>query len=113
MIGVNRFETEEDEDLPVGQQEVLKVDPEWRHEQVRRLTQVKGDRDDAVAETAKHRLVGAYLAKDNIVEPTLQAVQAYLSIGEIVQALSKVGDSVKLRKRGGFILRLYGTSAGR
>ena len=113
MVGVNRFETDEDEDLPVGQEEVLKVDPEWHRDQVRRLKQVKDERDDAVAETAKHRLVEAYLAKENIVEPTLQAVQAYLSIGEIVQALSKAGDSVELRKRGGFILRLYGTSADR
>jgi hypothetical protein len=58
-------------------------------------------------------LVEAYLAKENIVGPTLQAVRAYLSVGEIVQALSEAADAEELRRRGGFILRLYGTGHGR
>ncbi len=56
--------------------------------------------------------MGAYLAKENIVEQTLEAARAYLSVGEIVQALSDAGDPVELRRRGGFILRLYGTGGG-
>lgn len=112
VVGVNRFRTQEDEDLGVGQKEILTVDPEWRREQVRRLERVKSGRDSGTAEAAKRRLVDAYLAKENIVGPTLQAVQAYLSVGEIVQALSEAGDAVELRKRGGFILRLYGTTPG-
>ncbi len=112
VVGVNRFRTQEDEDLGVGQKEILTVDPEWRREQVRRLELVKSGRDSGTAEAAKRRLADAYLAKENIVGPTLQAVQAYLSVGEIVQALSEAGDAVELRKRGGFILRLYGTTPG-
>lgn len=108
VVGVNRFRFDEDDDLAVGQAEVLEVDPEWRNKQIRRLAQVMKGRDNKVAESAKRRLVEAYLAKDNIVEPTLEAVQAYLSVGEIVQALSEAEDPVVLRKRGGFILRLYG-----
>ena len=112
VVGVNRFQVEEDEDLPGEHHEVLKVDPAWHTKQVQRLEQVKAGRDPGAAEAAKRRLVEAYLAKENILEPTLEAAQAYLSVGEIVQALSAAGDSVELRKRGGFILRLYGTDAG-
>ena len=113
IVGVNRYQTEEDEELQVGQEEVLKVDPAWRREQVQRLKKVIENRDNEAVEAARRRLVEAYLAKENIIEPTLQAVEAYLSVGEIVQALSEAGDSVELRKRGGFILRLYGTTSGR
>ena len=64
----------------------------------------------ALSEAAKARLVTAYLARENILEPALEAVQAYLSVGEMVQALAEAGDPVELRRRGGFILRLYGSS---
>ena len=40
-------------------------------------------------------------------EPTLEAVKAYLSFGEIVETLSDPSADL-LRRRGGFILRLYG-----
>lgn len=109
VVGVNRFQVEEDEDLPTGHEEVLKVDPAWRTNQIERLERVKRQRDQSLTEAAKARLVAAYLAKENILEPTLQAAQAYLSVGEIVQTLAEAGDPVELRRRGGFILRLYGS----
>ena len=112
VVGVNRFQTVEEEDLIAGHEEILKVDPAWRLNQMRRLEKVKEERDNLVAEAAKGRLVEAYLARQNIVEPTLEAVKAYLSVGEIVQALSQAGDPAELRRRGGFILRLYGTGVG-
>ena len=112
MVGVNRFQTDEDEELTVRPEEPLKPDPAWRRNQVHRLESVKKGRDGAAAEKALHRLVEAYQARDNIVEPTLEAVQAYLSIGEIIQSLSEASDPVELRKRGGFILRLYGMGEG-
>ena len=74
------------------------------------MERVKCERDEAAAEAAKAGLVAAYLAKENILETTLEAVQAYLSVGEIVQTLAAAGDPVELRRRGGFILRLYGSS---
>jgi hypothetical protein len=52
--------------------------------------------------------VKAYLARDNIVAPTLEAVRAYLSIGEIVGALSEAGDPAELMKSGGLIYRSHG-----
>ena len=41
-------------------------------------------------------------------EPTFEAVRSYLSIGEIVGALSEAGDPAELLQRGGFIYRAYG-----
>ena len=108
VVGINRFRTDADSGYPEPQVEVLKADPAWRHEQVRRLEQVKQRRDQARAQEAKRRLVKAYLAKENIVEPTFEAVRSYLSIGEIVGALSEAGDPAELLQRGGFIYRAYG-----
>jgi methylmalonyl-CoA mutase N-terminal domain/subunit len=108
VVGVNRFRTDVDSGYPEPPVEVLKADPAWRQEQVRRLDRVKKSRDPARAEEAKRRLVEAYLAKENIVGPTLEAVRAYLSIGEIVGALSEAGDPAELLQRGGFIYRAYG-----
>jgi methylmalonyl-CoA mutase N-terminal domain/subunit len=112
VVGVNRFQADEDQDLPAGQHEVLEVDPAWRTKQVGRLEKVKASRDPVAVDAAKRRLVEAYLARENILDPTLEAVESYMSVGEMVQTLSAVGDSVELRRRGGFILRLYGTGAG-
>ena len=112
VVGLNRFQTNEEEDLGRGHEEILKVDAAWRIDQMRRLEKVKQGRDNLVAEAARGRLVEAYLARDNIVVPTLEAVKTYLSVGEIVQALSQAGDPADLRRRGGFILRLYGTGVG-
>ena len=122
VVGVNRFRTDDqannqedgqpgdNADLPMSHEEVLKVDPVWRTRQIERLEGVKSQRDEAAVEAAKARLVAAYLARENILEPTLQAAKAYMSVGEIVQTLAQTGDPVELRRRGGFILRLYGSS---
>jgi methylmalonyl-CoA mutase N-terminal domain/subunit len=108
VVGVNRYQTDGDPDYPEPPVEVLRADPAWRRDQVRRLERVKKRRDQAKAEEAKRRLVKAYLARDNIVAPTLEAVRAYLSIGEIVGALSEAGDPAELMQRGGFIYRSHG-----
>lgn len=110
VVGVNAFTVDEDEDAELAQAEatqVLKPDPAWRPKQIERLNRVKRERDPAQVNAARRRLVEAYRARDNIVDPTLEAVKAYMSIGEIVEALS-VPSPDELRKRGGFILRLYG-----
>ncbi len=62
------------------------------------------DHDRGLEESA---LVSAYRDRENIVEPTIQAAEALMSIGEMVEALSEVHGQQELRQRGGFILRLY------
>jgi methylmalonyl-CoA mutase N-terminal domain/subunit len=113
VVGVNRFRTNGVSDYPEAPVAVLRADPAWRREQVRRLERVKKNRDQAKAEEARRRLVDAYLAKENIVDPTLEAVRAYLSIGEIVKALSEAGDPAELLQRGGFVYRPYGADLRR
>ena len=109
VIGVNAFVSEGDEELGRAERaEALKPDPAWRSKQIARLERVKRERDPRAVEAARGRLVDAYRARDNIVGPTREAVKAYMSIGEIVEALSAAGTPDELRKRGGFVLRLYG-----
>ena len=108
VVGVNRFRMDEEAELPLQPREVLKADAAWRRKQMERLAKVKRERDPAQAEAARGRLVEAYLEGANIVPTALEAAKAYLSIGEMVQALAEAKGPVELRKRGGFILRLYG-----
>jgi methylmalonyl-CoA mutase N-terminal domain/subunit len=109
VIGVNAFVSEGDEELGRAERaEALKLDPAWRSKQIGRLEREKRERDPRAVEAARRRLVDAYRARDNIVGPTREAVKAYMSIGEIVEALSAAGTPDELRKRGGFVLRLYG-----
>lgn len=109
VIGVNAFVTDNDEELSRAERaEALKPDPAWRSKQIARLERVKRERDPRAVDAARRRLVDVYRARDNIVGPTREAVKAYMSIGEIVDALSAAGTPDELRKRGGFVLRLYG-----
>jgi methylmalonyl-CoA mutase N-terminal domain/subunit len=84
MVGVNCFADPADEaDAP--RVEPLRYDPSWRDKQVRRLREARRRRDPARVETARGRLREAYRARENIVPPMIEAVRAYLSIGEIAR----------------------------
>jgi len=109
VVGVNCFVEEDEAPLDFGPSRRAEADydPAWREQQVARLEQVKRGRDGAAAEAAGRRLVGAYAARENIVPAALEAAEAYLSIGEMVSALAEVDGEVELRRRGGFITRLY------
>jgi methylmalonyl-CoA mutase, N-terminal domain len=110
VVGVNCFVDAEDDDMPLGEKvETLApdYDPAWREKQIRRLERVKRERDPACFEAARRRLVEAYRLREPIVEPALEAAEAYLSIGEMAAALAEVSGEAELRKRGGFITRLY------
>jgi len=106
MVGVNCYVMEEEEEkalgLDVGQ--VFEYDPTWRDKQIARLEKVKRERDAQKVEAAKKRLVEAYEARENIIEPMMEAVQAYLSISEIVELLAAVYGMDELEKRHGFYL---------
>jgi methylmalonyl-CoA mutase N-terminal domain/subunit len=91
MVGVNRFVSEEgEEEIELGNMDILGYDPKWRDKQIERLNRVKKERDSAKAEKAKKLLEDAYRDKINIIEPMVEAVKAYLSIGEIVNVREKV-----------------------
>jgi methylmalonyl-CoA mutase N-terminal domain/subunit len=110
VVGVNCFEDADENDLALGdsvKSAALDYDPAWRGQQIERLARVKRERDPRRFEAARRRLVEAYRLREPIVEPTIEAAEAYLSIGEMVDALAEVSGEAELRKRGGFITRLY------
>ena len=109
VVGVNTFVDEDEDEIGLGGQSRAAPDynPAWRDEQIERLQRVKAERDGARWGAARERLISAYRDRENIVEPTIQAAEALMSIGEMVEALSEVHGSQELRQRGGFVLRLY------
>ncbi|MDY6855463.1 MAG: methylmalonyl-CoA mutase family protein [Thermodesulfobacteriota bacterium] len=91
VVGVNRFNMEEEiGGVDQWSVDLLKYDSTWREKQIKRLNRVKQERDPQKAEKAKKILEDAYREKVNIIEPMMEAVQAYLSIGEIVKVREKV-----------------------
>ncbi len=86
VVGVNRY-VDADEDQKV---EVHKVDPESEARKIAQLREVKAARDDAAVQAALERLAGT--ARDesaNLMPPTIEAVRAHATMGEIVNALEE------------------------
>jgi methylmalonyl-CoA mutase N-terminal domain/subunit len=110
VVGVNCFVDPDEDDMAFAEAvEDLApdYDPAWRDKQIARLERVKRSRDPGQFEAARRRLAEAYRLREPIVEPALEAAEAHLSIGEMVAALASVSGETELRKRGGFITRLY------
>lgn len=109
QVGVNVFADEEEQELfaPGRKKAAPDYDPSWRDKQIARLQNVKAGRDARTVEAAHRRLTEAYRLRESIIEPTLEAVRAYVSIGEIVEVLGSISGPDELRKRGGFVTRLY------
>jgi methylmalonyl-CoA mutase N-terminal domain/subunit len=85
IVGVNAFQMDEDNSVPV-----LRVDPQVEDEQVARLTRIKVNRDAAAVEQALVELDRAAREGRNLMEPVLDAVRAYGSLGEICNVLRSV-----------------------
>jgi methylmalonyl-CoA mutase N-terminal domain/subunit len=110
VVGVNCFVDPDEDDMAFAEAvEDLApdYDPAWRDKQIARLERVKRERDPGQFDAARRRLAEAYRLREPIVEPALEAAEAHLSIGEMVAALASVSGETELRKRGGFITRLY------
>ncbi len=91
LVGVNRFTSEESNaKIDLGNVEILEYDLTWRDKQIERLNKVKKERDPVKVDRAKKLLEDAYREKVNIIRPMIEAVKAYLSIGEIVEIREKV-----------------------
>jgi methylmalonyl-CoA mutase N-terminal domain/subunit len=84
VVGVNKFVDEGEE----HEVEVHKLDPTSERRKIGRLQEVKRARDNALVQEKLAALVRA--AEDpraNVMPPTIDAVKAHASMGEIVQAL--------------------------
>ena len=90
VIGVNKY-VDEGEGEKI---ETHKLDPESESRQLRRLKQIREDRDQDRAKAALDELLR--LARDpdaNLMPATIEAVRAHLSMGEITGALREVFGS--------------------
>jgi methylmalonyl-CoA mutase N-terminal domain/subunit len=86
VVGVNRYEVEEEQ--PV---EILRIDPALERKQIERVQAVRERRDSAAAESALVRLKDdAAHADRNLMEPIMEASRAYVTMGEMCDALREV-----------------------
>jgi methylmalonyl-CoA mutase N-terminal domain/subunit len=86
IVGINDF-TNGNEDLSI---DLLKIGPEIEQKQRQRLADLRNKRDSDRVEKALERLTQAAQNDENLMEPTLDAVRAYATLGEIRYALEKV-----------------------
>jgi len=85
MVGVNEFLVDEEEPI-----EILRIDPKLEREQVERVRAVRSKRDEAKASNALSKLRKAATGSDNLMPYILDAVRAYATEGEIMNALIEV-----------------------
>jgi methylmalonyl-CoA mutase N-terminal domain/subunit len=86
IVGVNRYELEDEPEV-----EILRVDPALEGEQIERVQALRGRRDSAVVEAALARLKQAAAREDdNLMPPLVEASKAYVTLGEMCDALRSV-----------------------
>ena len=84
IVGVNKYQHDEP---PLTN--LLKIDPAVESEQCERLASVKASRDNAAVRRALDRIAATAADGGNLVYPILEAVEAYVSLGEISNVLLK------------------------
>jgi methylmalonyl-CoA mutase N-terminal domain/subunit len=85
IVGVNEF-IEKGETLEIP---ILRIDPRYEREQIERLRAVRAEREAGRFESAMESLRTAIRAEENLMEPVLDAVRAYASVGEMVELMKE------------------------
>ncbi|MBW1711791.1 MAG: methylmalonyl-CoA mutase family protein [Deltaproteobacteria bacterium] len=85
VVGVNKFQI--DKEPPP---DLLRVDPALREEQSAALAQLRSERDGQAVSQALAQLKTAAQGTANLMEPILQAVKVYATLGEICDTLRDV-----------------------
>jgi methylmalonyl-CoA mutase N-terminal domain/subunit len=85
VVGVNKFTTEK-----AGIPQVLKVDPALEQRQIEDLQKVKADRNVQAVVGSLQRLKTAAEDGTNLVGPVVEAVQQYVTVGEISDVFRQV-----------------------
>ena len=83
IVGVNEF-VEEGEKLEIP---ILRIDPRYEREQIERLRAVRAERDGGRYESAMAALRSAIRAEENLMEPVLECVRSYATVGEMVELM--------------------------
>jgi len=85
IVGVNKYLVEDEVDL-----EVREVSEDVRTEQVKRLEQIKKERDNEKVEETLNHITKTAQGDGNLLEACLAATRARASVGEISDAMEKV-----------------------
>jgi len=86
VVGVNRYEMKDEQPL-----EILRIDPALEQKQIECVQAVRERRDTAAAEAAIARLKEDAAREDrNLMEPIMAASRAYVTMGEMCDALREV-----------------------
>jgi methylmalonyl-CoA mutase N-terminal domain/subunit len=85
VVGVNRFQVEEEEPY-----EPLRVDPAIEEQQAARLARLRAERDQAEVEKHLAALTEAAKGSDNLLYPMKEALRAKATVGEVCNALRDV-----------------------
>jgi methylmalonyl-CoA mutase N-terminal domain/subunit len=85
VVGVNRYELEDEPAV-----EILRIDPALEDKQIERVRALKARRDSAAVESALSRLKQAAEAGENLMPPLIEASKAYVTLGEMCDALREV-----------------------
>ena len=89
MVGVNCFVVEEGERGP----DPFAIDPRIEPAQVDRLRELRRTRDAAAVTRSLERLEAAAHDGRSVIEPTIEAVRVYATVGEISETLGRVFGS--------------------
>lgn len=85
VVGVNKFQIEEDTKIPI-----LRVDEQIERDQIERVRAVRAKRDAARAENALTKLSEAAQGTENLLPRILECVESDVTVGEISHKLRKV-----------------------
>ncbi|HEX8772376.1 MAG TPA: methylmalonyl-CoA mutase family protein [Pyrinomonadaceae bacterium] len=85
VVGVNRFQIEEESSVPV-----MRVDPDIERAQVERLRSLRARRDNEAVAVALVRLEEAARGTENLLPRILACVEAHTTVGEISHRLRLV-----------------------
>jgi len=85
VVGVNRYELEDEPPL-----ELLRIDPALERKQMERVRVVRARRDSAAVEQALAELKRSAEGDTNLMEPIMLASRAYVTMGEMCDALRDV-----------------------
>lgn len=85
VVGVNKFQIAEDESIPI-----MKVDESIEKNQIARVRAVREKRDQQKAENCLKKLEETAKTDENLLPKILDAVENYVTVGEISHCLRKV-----------------------
>lgn len=88
-VGVNKYRVEENDEKP-PEVELHPYRTEARDEQLQRLAQVKQARNAVEVEAALNEVRDVCRRKQNVMPAMMRAVQAYCTLGEIIEVMKQV-----------------------